>query len=117
MDKLKYILITIGVCVVLSAVFYIIQEVRHKRELKQRTEIAYIRGKSETLIDNSEFLINQIDIQLKNFEKKIDNYNKTIDKLREVTDNVNKKVVNLSNIINQFDIVFTDLHNSWTGSE
>lgn len=115
--QLKYILITIGVCLVISISFYIIQEVRHKRELRQRVEIAYMKGKSEEMLANNEFLIDALEKSLEKFKQRIEDYNKTIDRIEKVTHNVSKKMENLNNAITNLDNAFTELYGAWAVTE
>lgn len=117
MGKLKPIIITVIVCFIFMVAGYISQNIRYRQELKVKTESAYIKGKSEKMIENTNALIKDIDKSLTAFKKQVDDYNKQLNEVKEVSKNVSKKLENLSHNVNQLDNAFSQLHRLWANSD
>ncbi len=110
-------IITVGVCVVLCVVVLIIQAISHASDLKEKTYTAYLKGKSEVLIEQSELLIDGVNKSLIEFKARIDEYKSYITIIKEVSKDVSDKVNTILTRINELDNAYKTLFSAWSNSK
>ncbi len=119
MDIKKYLptIIIVGICLVLFLSIYIFQYFIFQKRLQNETTLAYLKGKAETMLEESDKLIVKINDSLQLFKINIDNYNKIVTNIKEVSKNVSEKMQTFSNILNDIDNAYNTLYQFWTNSK
>jgi len=112
----KFIIITIIVSIVLISAISILQFVYYRAELKKQTEIAFLKGQTETLLENNQKNVNDVKKHLEEFKYKLEEYNEFINNIKETSDNVKKQMEDFNNRLYSVDNAFTELYSIWTNS-
>jgi predicted translin family RNA/ssDNA-binding protein len=117
MSKLKIIIITISVSIVIIVAVSIIELICFRAEIKKQSEIAYLKGQTETLLETNKQNLNEVENALTEFKSKLKEYNDLIKNIKEVGENVKKQLEDFNDRLYSVDTVFRELYDIWSNAE
>ncbi|KYC51951.1 MAG: hypothetical protein AMQ22_01086 [Candidatus Methanofastidiosum methylothiophilum] len=114
---LKAIIITASICIAIFVTILIVQRVSFNRTLQEKTELAYLKGKGEVLIEQSKYLIDGVNNSLNSLKVEIDDTKTIISAMKEVSKNVSETIHNFLNRLTELDNAYNTLHDAWANSK
>lgn len=119
MDIKKYLptIIIVGICLVLFLSIYVFQYISFQNRLERETTLAYLKGKAETMMENSKYLIDKVNKSLEGLKITLDDTKVIISAIKEVSKNVSETMHNFFSRLTELDNAYNTLFNAWTNSK
>jgi uncharacterized protein YoxC len=119
MDIKKYLptIIIVGICLILFLSIYVFQYVSFNQRLQRETTLSYLKGKAETMIENSKYLIEKTNKSLEELKITLDDTKAIISTMKEVYKNVSETMHNFLNRLIELDNAYNTLYGAWSNSK
>lgn len=107
----KFIItLIIFVCVLIAQFVYF------RIEINKQVKIAFTKGQTETLLENSENNLEKIGKSLTNFEIKLKDYKILLEDIKGVSKHVYQKLEEFNNRLYSVDTAFEELYSIWSNT-
>lgn len=112
-QNIKNILITIGICSIVTLIIILIMGINNNIDKRKIAETSYLKGKAETMLQDTETLIKSLEPMLMFLKVRIEDINNLFDNIQSTGNIVDEKLQNFYLQLQLVSNAYKDLYNTW----